>query len=97
MSSGNTNILTRPLKKIDLRHVASLVREEELHLSKKNVRVTPTLLSQPGRIEGLEEWYYDRATSSLLNGGVHPEGPPPTKISLDSITKLVTRGLETPN
>ena len=97
MSSGNTNILTRPLKKIDLRHVASLVREEELRCSKKNVRVTPTILSQPGRIEGIQEWYYDRATNSLLNGGVHPEGTPPTKIPLDSITELVLKGLATPN
>ena len=97
MSSGNTNILTRPLKKIDLRHVASLVREEELRCSKKNVRVTPTILSQPGRIEGIQEWYYDRATNSPLNGGVHPEGTPPTKIPLDSITELVLKGLATPN
>lgn len=97
MSSGNTNILTRPLKKIDLRHVTFLVREEELRLSKKNVRVAPALLSQPGHIEGLKEWYYDRATNSLLNGGVHPEGTPPTKIPLDSITEFVLKGLETPN
>lgn len=97
MSSGNTNILTRPLKRIDLRHVVSLIREEELHLSNKNVRVTPTILSQPGRIEELPEWYYDRATNSLLNGGVHPEGTPPTKIPLASITEFVVKGLETPN
>lgn len=95
MSSGNTNILTRPLKKIDLRKVTSLVRTEELRLSKSNIRVTPVLLSQPGRMEGLQEWYYDRATNSLLNGGVHPAGTPPTRISLDSITKLILQGLET--
>lgn len=95
MSSGNTNILTRPLKKIDLRSVVSLIRKEELRLSEKSARVTPTLLSQPGRIEGLEEWYYDRATNSLLNGGIHPEGTNPTRIPLDSVTELVLKGLET--
>lgn len=97
MSSGNTNILTRQLKKIDLRHVTSLVRAEELRLSKKSDRVAPALLSQPGRTKGLQEWYYDRATNSLLNGGVHPGGTPPTKIPLDSITEFVLKGLETPS
>ena len=95
MSSGNTNILTRQLKKMDLRQVASFVRAEELRLLKSKIHVTPTLLSQPGRMKDLQEWYYDRATNSLLNGGVHPGGTPPTKIPLDSLTKLVLKGLET--
>lgn len=89
--SGYVNILTRPLKRIDLREVASLIREEEAR--KRGIQIQTTDLTIPGRIMEIPDWYYDRATNSLLNGGTNPQGVFPTQIPYAQIIELLHKGL----
>ena len=93
--SGHVNIVTQQMKKIDLRKAIALIRTEEA--TKRNYEFTVPLeeLQKPGRLNEVPEWYYDRATNSLLNGGVIPKGTNPTALTLQEVTKLTLEGLET--
>ena len=93
-SAGYVNILTRQFKRIDLRLVTSLIREEELRARGESRQIPVNVLTNPGRIQEVPDWYYDRATNSILNGSVNPKGVSPTKIPFEALKKLVTRGLE---
>lgn len=94
-SSGHTNIITQQIKKIDLRKAIALIRTQEA--AKRSYEFTVALedLQKPGRLNEVPEWYYDRATNSLLNGGVIPKGTNPTLLTLQEITELAMQGLET--
>ena len=92
MSSGYINILTKQFKKIDLRKTISFIRQTEANITKQ--KLSPAELSAPGRISKVPNWYYDRATNSLLNGGLNPQGVEATKISFEKIRQLVLQGLE---
>lgn len=92
-SSGYVNIITNQFKKIDLREIAALVRKEESALRNRALSVQPFELTRPGRIEQVPEWYYDRATNSLLNGGTIPKGVSPTVIPLVRVKDLTIEGL----
>ena len=94
-SSGHVNIVTQQMKKIDLRRAVSLLREEEAKRRNYSFSATAADLQRPGRFLAIPEWYYDRATNSLLNGGVIPKGTNPTKLSRKEITDLTIQGLET--
>ena len=97
MESGYTNILTRPLKRIDLRWSAAYLRTEEAKLSNRKLKLYMADLMRPGSISEVPEWYYDRATNSILNGGLNPQGINATKIPLEVIKDLLKQGLsETP-
>lgn len=93
MDAGYVNIMTRPLKKIDLRETAALIRKEEIARKNRELPTNAALLFQPGRIPEVPEWYYDRATNSLLNGAINPKGVSPTLIPFERIQELVTEGL----
>lgn len=92
-STGHMNILTRPAKRIDLRSFVSLVRLREAERQNSNLEMSASDLSLPGRLPGIKEWYYDRATNSLQNGGLNPKEIPPTKISWNEMKKLLELGL----
>jgi hypothetical protein len=94
MDPGCVNIMTKQIKKIDLRGVAALLRKEELSSRNRNIGLSPQELTRPGRISQVPEWYYDRATNSLLNGGLNPKGIEATKISFQKIQQLVLQGLQ---
>src|SRR3989344_6082847 len=94
IQAGHINIMTRPLKKIDLRQVATLIRREEATVRSRNIQAPDSLFATPGRIKEVPEWYYDRATNSLLNGGAAAKGVGATKLSLETITGLAKEGLE---
>lgn len=94
MDSGCVNIMTKQMKRIDLRGVATLIRKEELAARNSSAVLAPYQLTQPGRIPQVPEWYYDRATNSLLNGGLNPKGIEATKIPFKKIQQLVLQGLQ---
>jgi len=94
-SSGHTNIITRPLKRIDLTLSVALLRKEET-IRQNRGEIPPAELIKPGKISQVPEWYYDRATNSILNGGVNPKGTSPTSIPFERIKELIKEGLSYP-
>lgn len=93
MTTGHANILTRPTKRLDLRSLACLIRIREAEMSGKQLEEDVSSLCRPARHPGVKEWYYDRATNSLQNGGLHPKEIPATKIPWDEFPTLVEIGL----
>jgi hypothetical protein len=88
-SSGYVNILTRPLKKVNLQMLAAYLRIREAELKNKNVESDVRNVLMSSRIPEVGEWYYDRATNSILNGGTNPKGIEPTKIPLAEIKEII--------
>lgn len=93
MSTGHVNILTRPTKRPDLRSLVCLIRVREAEMLGYQLEEDISSLYRPARHPKVKEWYYDRATNSLQNGGLHPKEIPLTKISWDEFPKLVEIGL----
>lgn len=93
MTTGHVNILTRPAKRLDLRSLVCLVRIREAEMSGKQLEEDVSSLCRPARHPGVKEWYYDRATNSLQNGGLHPKEIPATKIPWNECPKLIEIGL----
>jgi len=92
-SSGHINIITRPLKRIDLRLTVGLLRQVEIKASNRTASIPPLEIMKPGRLLEVPEWYYDTATNSILNGGINPKGTVPTSISFEKIKEIVKEGL----
>jgi len=92
-SAGFTNILTKASKMVDLRWPAAYLRKAEAEL--RNIRLTCSTfeMMKEGKLSGISEWYYDRATNSVLNGGASPKGILPTIIPLDTITDILKESL----
>ena len=88
-SSGFTNILTKPLKMVDLRWLAAYLRKAEAELRDRKLTYSTFDLMKPGKIPEIPEWYYDRATNSVLNGGASPKGILPTAIPLETIKDIL--------
>jgi hypothetical protein len=92
-STGHVNILTKPLKRPDLRPLAGLIRAEEYSIRSGISYPNPDLLKLPGRSDDVPVWYFDPATNSLQNGGVNPEQTEATKIPWETIKKLTEKGM----
>lgn len=92
-SSGFTNILTKPLKNVDLRWLAAYLRKAEAELRDRKLACSTFDLMKSGKIEEIPEWYYDRATNSVLNGGASPKGILPTAIPLETIKEILKEAL----
>jgi len=92
-SSGFTNIMTRPLKNIDLRWLAAYLRKAESEVKNKKLTCSTFDLMKAGKIGEVPEWYYDRATNSVLNGGASPKGILPTVIPLETIIEIIKQAL----
>lgn len=93
MSLGHVNILTRPTKRLDLRSLVCLIRIREAEISGNILEEELFSLYRPARHPRVKEWYYDRATNSIQNGGLHPKEIPPTKIAWDEFPRLIQLGL----
>lgn len=93
VSSGYVNILTKPLKRVDLRWLAAYLRNEEGKLRGRRLKYLTFDLMRPGKIPEIPEWYYDRATNSILNGGPNPKGILPTAIPLERIKEILKEAL----
>jgi 2'-5' RNA ligase len=92
-SSGHVNIITRPLKRVDLRLVVGLLRQEEIEVKRRKISFSPLEIMKPGRLPEIPEWYYDLATNSILNGGVNPKVTPSTGIPFKKIKEILKEGL----
>ena len=93
MRTGHVNILTRPTKRPDLRSLVCLIRIREAEMSGRQLEEDISSLYRPARHPAIKEWYYDHATNSIQNGGLHPKEIPPTKILWSEFPKLVELGL----
>ena len=91
-STGHVNILSRPQKtgKIDLSRLAALIRASEyyMHTGTKAEKKFEEL-SAPARTDEAPNWYYDTATNSIQNGGVHTDLTPATEIPWDHFPKML--------
>lgn len=92
MDSGHINIITKQVKRIDLRSLVALIRKSEAMISGREIEDMEYLASN-GRIKEVPNWYYDPATNTIQNGGINPKGTEPTKISRDSMVELLKLGL----
>ena len=92
-TTGHVNILTRPTKRPDLRSLACLVRIREAEFAHITLEEDLSSLCRPARHPMVKEWYYDHATNSLQNGGLHPKEILCTKISWDEFPHIVELGL----
>ncbi len=88
-STGHTNIITKQDSMLDLSPLIKVIRKKEAEL--KNQTINEAELTNQGRVSGAEEWYYDTAANTLQNGGAHPQGVNPTKISLKEIIGFVQK------
>ncbi len=92
-ASGHVNILTRQAKRLDLRSLAVVLRAEELNLKSLDLPFSTEDLARTGRIKEIPEWYYDRATNTIQNGGVNPKEVPATAIPWEDMPHLLEVGL----
>lgn len=91
--TGHVNILTRQAKHIDLRSLAVVLRLEEISARGRSVELSPADLSRTARVKEIPEWYYDRATNTIQNGGVNPKEVEPTAIPWEKMPQLFEVGL----
>lgn len=94
--NGYVNITSRQMKRIDLRWTAALLRQGELDARARGIKLQEWYLMRAGRIDEIPEWYYDRATNSILNGSIIQKGVEPTALSFSLIKEIVIAGLEVP-
>ncbi len=92
--SGHTNVITRQIKRIDLRRVVVNLRNAEARKLGILLPPLPAYIQSTGRIEEIPAWYYDTATNSILNGGISALDTPVTMLSLSEIIRLVIDGVE---
>ncbi len=92
-SAGYLNVTTRPTKRVDLSGLASIFRKSEILLKGQSLILKEFELRKEGALPSVPEWYYDKATNSLLNGGANPNDIPKTAIPKNKLENLVILGL----
>jgi len=90
---GFTNILTKPLKNIDLRWTTAYLRKAEAEIRERKLTCSTFDLMREGKVPEIPEWYYDKATNSVLNGGASPKGILPTAIPFETIRDILKESL----
>ncbi|MEX0649412.1 MAG: hypothetical protein WD200_00235 [Candidatus Andersenbacteria bacterium] len=93
-SSGHTNIITNQNKggRIDLKLLIRALRWVEGKRKGLDVtKFTDEELVKPGRLEGIDEWFYDTAANTIQNGGAAPDGIVPTRISFEEMRIVVEK------
>lgn len=92
-TTGHASVITKQIRSIDLRPAIAALRVAE---AKKKGMTLPTSveeLQKPGRLLGLEEWYYDDAANTLQNGGAYTQGTMPTRLSNEEIVAILEESL----
>ena len=90
-STGHVNILSRTKKgqKIPLERLVAVIRGAEYYMKNGNeINKKYSELITPARITEVPNWYYDQATNSIQNGGVHTDTTPATIIPWDNFPML---------
>ena len=95
-SSGHVNILSKSRKeKIPLERLAALIRGSEYYMENgEQIKKTFAELSAPARMAEVPNWYFDKATNSIQNGGVHTDLTAATKIPWSDFTKITKMAFE---
>lgn len=95
-SSGHVNILSKSRKeKISLSRFAALIRGAEYFMEHgEQIKKSYLELCAPARILEVQNWYYDQATNSIQNGGVHTELTPATKIPWNDFLRITKMAFE---
>lgn len=99
MSSGHTNIVTkqdrdRTSDKLKIGPLVAAVRRAEAEKKGAAELLQPGVdLSKPGRVDGVEEWYFDTAANTIQNGGAASQGVTPTRLTLAEIEALLPAAL----
>ena len=88
-TTGHTNIVTQQLRSVDLRPTIAALRMAEAEKKKIKLNLTDEEMLKAGRVEGVDEWYYDDAANTLQNGGVDPQGITATRLSKDEVVAIV--------
>lgn len=92
-STKHTNIITQQLRSLDLRPLIAVLRLSEADKKDVALPADEEALTSAGRIDGIEEWYYDDAANSIQNGGISPEGVTPTRLSKNEIIALIKEAI----
>lgn len=99
MSTGHTNIVTkqdrdRTAEKLKIGPLVAAVRRAEAEKKGATAVLEPSIdLARPGRVDGVEEWYFDTAANTIQNGGAAHQGIPPTHLSIAEIVALLPTAL----
>lgn len=88
-TSGHANVITQQIRSIDLRPLAAVLRMAEADKKGLRLKIDEDLLMAAGRMEGVDEWYYDDAANSIQNGGINPGDIQPTRLSRPELIALV--------
>ncbi|HEY4475626.1 MAG TPA: hypothetical protein VJB92_02815 [Candidatus Paceibacterota bacterium] len=86
---GNVQIFTSKKLGIDLSRVARALRLAEQQAKGQMVTIDPDALLAEGKVRGAEEWFYHLAGQMLLNGSLTAKDVPPTRLSLETIEKII--------
>ena len=90
-TSGHVNILTKVSKgKINLERLVAVIRGAEYYMQNdKEIDKKYGELIIPARMGEVPNWYYDPATNSIQNGGVHTELTEATKIPWENWKRIL--------
>jgi len=92
--SNHYCVLTNQKRGVDLSKIAALIRMREAELGGIEISEDEAYLSQTGRVAEVPYWYFDPATNSLLNGGLHNQGVAESLIEWHELERIVRSGLE---
>jgi len=91
---GYVLIVAKPNRDIKLLDVVSVLRVEEARVKRYPFdKLDRTRLTTTGRLEGVEEWYFNSMTNSINNGGFTDKRTLPTSLSLVQIKHALNVGL----
>jgi hypothetical protein len=89
MSSGHVNIITQQKKMFDLSQIAIFLRMAEAEEKDVPLSLDGKELGVAGRIEGIDEWYFDTRARTIQNGGIRPQWTSPTRLPLVTIGEII--------
>lgn len=92
-ASGHTNVMTRQERSLDLRPIIAVLRQKEAERKGVTLPADQTTLQSTGRLDPIDEWYYDDAANTLQNGGVSPGDIPATKLTGEEIIAIVQENI----
>jgi hypothetical protein len=92
-STGHVNFIANQHANVKLQKLARLVKQAEAKKNNIILKVDERKLEESGRTEGLPHWYHDTRANTLQNGGLNPQGIPPTILALEEIIQIAKDGL----
>jgi len=94
-ANGQVQIFTSKKQGVCIEDAVRIIRIEEQSVKDEWKTTDWKDLVAEGKVAGAEEWYYHKEGRMLLNGSTTATDVPPTKLSLEDITRAVEIGLDT--